>query len=111
LGGTVGRKVSTGFALISALTAALPAMTKNLALELAPIRVNVIAAGFVDTPLSARLLGDELERRRDQLRSTLPIRRVVGPEDIAALAVHIMTNTALTGATYDIDGGQQLVAA
>jgi len=111
LGGTVGRKVSTGFALISALTAALPAMTKNLALELAPIRVNVIAAGFVDTPLSARLLGDELEKRRDQLRSTLPIRRVVGPEDIAALAVHIMTNTALTGATYDIDGGQQLVAA
>jgi len=111
MGGTGGRKVSTGFALISALTAALPAMTKNLALELAPIRVNVIAAGFVDTPLSARLLGDELERRRDQLRSTLPIRRVVGPEDIAALAVHIMTNTALTGATYDIDGGQQLVAA
>jgi len=111
MGGTGGRKVSTGFALISALTAALPAMTKNLALELAPIRVNVIAAGFVDTPLSARLLGDELERRRDQLRSTLPIRRVVGPEDIAALAVHIMTNTALTRATYDIDGGQQLVAA
>jgi len=41
---------------------------------------------------------------------TLPIRRVVGPADVAALAVHIMTNTALTGATYDIDGGQQLVA-
>jgi hypothetical protein len=33
----------------------------------------------------------------------------VGPEDLTALAVHIMTNTALTGATYDIDGGQQLV--
>ena len=40
----------------------------------------------------------------------LPIRRVVGPADVAALAVHIMTNTALTGATYDVDGGQQLVA-
>ena len=38
-----------------------------------------------------------------------PVRRVVGPADVAALAVHIMTNTALTGATYDIDGGQQLV--
>lgn len=36
-------------------------------------------------------------------------RRVVGSADVAALAVHIMTNTALTGATYDIDGGQQLV--
>jgi NAD(P)-dependent dehydrogenase (short-subunit alcohol dehydrogenase family) len=96
-------------ALIGALTAAMPALTKNLAVELAPIRVNLIAAGFVDTPLSASLLGDQLDARREQLCKMLPIRRVVGPKDIAALAVHLMTNTALTGATYDIDGGQQLV--
>ena len=95
---------------MSTLTAALPALIANLAIELAPIRVNLIAAGFVDTPLSASLLGDELENRRNQLRATLPIRRVVGPADVAALAVHIMTNTALTGATYDVDGGQQFVA-
>ena len=111
MGGTGGRRPAPGFALISALTAALPALTANLALELAPVRVNLIAAGFVDTPLSASLLGDQLENRRNQLRATLPIRRVVGPADVAALAVHIMTNTALTGATYDIDGGQQFVAA
>jgi NAD(P)-dependent dehydrogenase (short-subunit alcohol dehydrogenase family) len=88
----------------------MPALVANLALELAPVRVNLLAAGFVDTPLSASLLGEDLDRRRDELRATLPIRRVVGPADVAALAVHIMTNTALTGATYDIDGGQQLVA-
>ena len=80
-----------------------------MALELAPVRVNLIAAGFVDTGLSADLLGDDLEKRRNQLRTTLPIRRVVGPADVAALAGHLMTNTALTGATYDVDGGQQLV--
>ena len=51
----------------------------------------------MDTPLSAELLGDQLEKRRNQLRTTLPIGRVVGPADVAALAVHIMTNTALTG--------------
>jgi NAD(P)-dependent dehydrogenase (short-subunit alcohol dehydrogenase family) len=107
LGGTGGRVA--GRPLITALTAALPAMTKNLALELAPVRVNLIAAGFVDTPLSAALLGDQLEVRREQLRTTLPIGRVVGPADVAALAVHLMTNTAVTGATLDIDGGQQLV--
>jgi NAD(P)-dependent dehydrogenase (short-subunit alcohol dehydrogenase family) len=73
------------------------------------VRVNLIAAGFVDTPLSASILGNQLDTRREQLRTTLPIRRVVGPADVAALAVHIMTNTALTGATFDIDGGQQLV--
>jgi NAD(P)-dependent dehydrogenase (short-subunit alcohol dehydrogenase family) len=110
MGGTFGRRRGPGLSLIAAATASLPALIANLALEVAPIRVNLIAAGFVDTPLSASLLGDELENRRDQLRATLPIRRVVGPADVAALAVHIMTNTALTGATYDVDGGQQLVA-
>jgi len=109
MGGTGGRHPAPGLALVSALTAALPAMTKNLALELAPVRVNLIAAGFVDTPLSASLLGDQVDARREQLRATLPIRRVVGPADVAALAVHMMTNSAITGATYDIDGGQQLV--
>src|SRR5262249_49975308 len=75
-----------------------------------PARLTLIAAGFVATPRSAPPLGDELKNRRNQLRATLPIRRVVVPADVAALAVHLMTNTALTGATYDIDGGQQLVA-
>jgi NAD(P)-dependent dehydrogenase (short-subunit alcohol dehydrogenase family) len=110
LGGTGGRHPALGLAIASSVTAALPALTANLALELAPVRVNLIAAGFVDTPLSASLLGEQLENRRNQLRATLPIRRVVGPADVAALAVHIMINTALTGATYDVDGGQQLVA-
>ena len=109
MGDTGGRRTAKGFALISALTAAMPAMIKILAFELAPVRVNLIAAGFVDTPLSASLLGNQLDARREQLRTTLPIGRVVGPADIAALAVHLMTNTAVTGATYDIDGGQQLV--
>src|SRR4029453_10439176 len=110
MGGTGGRRPGVGLGIASTGTAALPAPTANLAPQLAPVRVNLIAAGFVDTPLSASLLGDQLENRRNQLRATLPIRRVVGPADVAARAVHIMTNTALTGATYDVDGGQQLVA-
>ncbi len=105
MGGTGGRRPGIGLGIVSTVTAALPVMTANLALELAPVRVNLIAAGFVDTPLSASILGDDLENRRSQLRTKLPIRRVVLPADVAALAVHIMTNTALTGATYDIDGG------
>ena len=75
--------------------------------------------------LSGNLIEDErefLHRRHDDLLTLLdelakvagmfgvPHRRVVGPADVAALAVHIMSNTALTGATYDIDGGQQLVS-
>lgn len=110
VGGTGARRPRRGLAIASTATVAFPALVANLALELAPIRVNLIAPGFVDTPLSAALLGEELDKRRDELRATLPIGRVVGPADVAALAVHIMTNTALTGATYDIDGGQQLVS-
>lgn len=108
IGGTGGRRPAVGLSVTAALTAALPALTANLALEIAPVRVNLLAPGFVDTPLSAALLGDALDERREQLRSTLPIRRVVGPDDVAALALHVMANTALTGATFDVDGGQQL---
>jgi NAD(P)-dependent dehydrogenase (short-subunit alcohol dehydrogenase family) len=109
ISGTGGRRRGVGLSLIGAVTAAVPALVANLAVEIAPVRVNVVAPGFVDTPLSASLLGDQLDARRQELRDTLPIGRVVGPDDVAALAVHLMTNTALTGATYDVDGGQQLV--
>jgi NAD(P)-dependent dehydrogenase (short-subunit alcohol dehydrogenase family) len=109
MGGVGGRRPAVGTGAASTVIVALPALIANLALELAPIRVNLIAPGFVDTGLSATILGDELDARRDQLRSSLPIGRVVQADDVARLAVHLMVNTALTGATFDIDGGQQFV--
>jgi NAD(P)-dependent dehydrogenase (short-subunit alcohol dehydrogenase family) len=109
VGGTGGKRPGIGLTVIGVATVALRSIVENLALEIAPIRVNLVAPGFVDTPLSARLLGDQLDARREELRTTLPIRRVVGPADIAAIAVHLMTNGAVTGASYDIDGGQQLL--
>jgi NAD(P)-dependent dehydrogenase (short-subunit alcohol dehydrogenase family) len=109
MGGTGGRRVGHGLGIAVAATAALPPFVAELAVEVAPVRVNLIAAGFVDTPLSARLLGDQLEARRAELRQNLPIGRVVGPADVARLAVQLMVNTAITGATFDIDGGQQFV--
>lgn len=107
--GTGARRPGIGLSVAAIGTVGLQAIAANAAVELAPIRVNAVAAGFVDTALSARILGDQLEERRADLRATLPIRRVVGPDDVAALIVHLMTNTALTGATYDVDGGQQLL--
>ena len=55
VGGTGGRRIDHRLGIISAATATLPPLAAALALELAPIRVNLIAAGFVDTPLSASL--------------------------------------------------------
>jgi NAD(P)-dependent dehydrogenase (short-subunit alcohol dehydrogenase family) len=105
------RTFSREYGITAAAFSVLPPFTAALALELAPVRVNLIQAAFVDTALAASYFADDtaVEARRDELRATLPIRRVVGPADIAALAVHLMTNTAVTGAAYDIDGGQRLI--
>ena len=107
--GTHARRPGVGLSVAAIAAAAVPAIAANAAVELAPMRVNAIAAGFVDTPLSARILGDQLDHRRAELTATLPIRRVVGAADVAAVAIHLMTNTAVTGSTYDVDGGQQLI--
>jgi NAD(P)-dependent dehydrogenase (short-subunit alcohol dehydrogenase family) len=72
MGGTGGRQRGPGLSLSAAVTAAQPALIANLAVEVAPIRVNLIAAGFVDTALSASLLGDGLQARRDELPRRSP---------------------------------------
>jgi NAD(P)-dependent dehydrogenase (short-subunit alcohol dehydrogenase family) len=110
LTGSHARRPGPGLSIAAILAAALPVITANAAVELAPTRVNAVAAGFVDTELSASLLGDELRSRLEQLRATLPIRRVVGPVDVARAVLFLMTSTAVTGATVDVDGGQQLLA-
>jgi NAD(P)-dependent dehydrogenase (short-subunit alcohol dehydrogenase family) len=107
--GTDARRPGVGSSVAAILAASLPTIVANIAVEFAPLRANVVAAGYVDTPLSARILGADLDRRRAELVATLPIRRVVGPADVAATVVHLMSNTAVTGATYDVDGGQQLI--
>lgn len=107
--GTAPRRPARGVATIAASVGAMTQVTKNLALELAPVRFNLLAAGFLDTPLSATLLGDGLDARREQLKRDLPIGRIVEVDEVAALATHIMWNGALTGAVFDIDGGESLI--
>jgi NAD(P)-dependent dehydrogenase (short-subunit alcohol dehydrogenase family) len=109
MGTTGARRPAPGLAVTGAANAASEALVRGLAVELGPVRVNLIAAGFVDTPLSARLLGDQLDERRRGIENTLPIRRVIQPEDVASLALHLMANPAITGATVDIDGGEGLL--
>lgn len=107
---TQARRPGRGLVLSGTLGRSVTALVENLALELAPRRVNAVACGFVDTPLSARLLGDGLDARRDELRRHLPVGRVVGPGDVARSVVHLMTATAITGSVLNVDGGESLLA-
>ena len=109
MSGTGARRPAPGMTVIAAAIAATTAAAATLALEIAPVRINLIAAGFVDTPLSARLLGEGLDRRREELARTLPVRRVVQADDVASVAFHLMLNGAVTGSVYDVDGGQSLL--
>ena len=105
MGGPAAAASAAGLGIVPAATAALPRSRPPSRSSSRRSASTSSPPASSTRPLSASLLGDQLEERRDELRATLPIGRVVGPADVAALAVHIMANTALTGATYDIDGG------
>ena len=90
MGGTGARRPGVGLGIMSTVTAALPALTANLALELAPVRVNLIAPGFVDTPLSASLLGDRTRKppQSASRHASHPARRRTGRRRRARRAHH-----------------------
>jgi NAD(P)-dependent dehydrogenase (short-subunit alcohol dehydrogenase family) len=85
------------------------AITAGLAVELAPVRVNAIAPGTVDTG-AYDALGDERKAALFKSRSQAnPARRIGTADDIAAVALTALTNGFLTGACIPVDGGEHLV--
>jgi NAD(P)-dependent dehydrogenase (short-subunit alcohol dehydrogenase family) len=88
---------------------AVEAFARSLAIELAPIRVNTIQPGFIDTPLIDELAG---ERKRDLIAmqsARLPVKRIGTPEDIADAVLFLMKNGFVTGITLTVDGGHTLI--
>jgi NAD(P)-dependent dehydrogenase (short-subunit alcohol dehydrogenase family) len=84
-------------------------MARSLAIELAPIRVNTIVPGLVDTPLLDGALGDRREAALAVAARSLPVKRVGTPEDIADAVLFLMGNGYVTGISLVIDGGRLLV--
>ena len=107
--GTHARRPGIGLSIAAIARRGAAGDHRNLALELAPIRANASPPDSSTRRCRHASSATRSTQRRDALRATLPIRRVVGPSDVAALALHLMTNTAVTGATFDVDGGQQLI--
>ena len=92
-------------AIVSAANGALESLSRALALELAPVRVNCVSPGIIDTPIRAAM---PEEVRRDMLAKTaaaLPVGRVGVGEDIARQIVSFMVNGFATGSIVYIDGG------
>jgi NAD(P)-dependent dehydrogenase (short-subunit alcohol dehydrogenase family) len=98
-----------GGAIVSAAAGGSEVLARAMAVELAPIRVNVIRPGIVDTPLLDRLAaGANREDVLAAMAKRAPLRRVAQPEEIAEGIVFLMTNTYVTGTTLTIDGGMSL---
>ena len=95
--------------VIAATNGALPALARALSLELAPVRVNVLSPGWVDTPVWDQVVGAAKEQRFAQQAAKLPVRRIGKPSDIASAAVFLMTNGFTTGEVLHVDGGHRLV--
>jgi NAD(P)-dependent dehydrogenase (short-subunit alcohol dehydrogenase family) len=106
-GAGVGRP-RPGAAIVMAAAGGSEVLAKAMALELAPIRVNVIRPGIVDTPMFARMTGDHREAAIASMTKRIPAGRVAQPEEIAHAIVFLMTNDYVTGTTLTIDGGYGL---
>lgn len=109
LSGTSAHKPYPGSAMVAASSGAIEAFARTLALELAPIRVNTICAGFVDTPLLDSYYGDQRDTAVRELAARLPVGRIGRPEDIADGSLFLMGNGFITGTVLHIDGGKLLI--
>lgn len=107
--GVASRKPGAGAPALTAINAAVEGLGRALAVELAPVRVNVIAPGVVDTELWAGLPEDTRDAMLKSFTQRQPIARPGRPEEIAAVALTMMAATYMTGAVVDVDGGTLLV--
>jgi NAD(P)-dependent dehydrogenase (short-subunit alcohol dehydrogenase family) len=109
-GGLAYRPNAQGSSLLSAGLAGMEALTRGLALELAPRRFNAIAPGPIDSPLFEKAMGDGRHAVLDHYRATLPVGRVGTTEEAGAVVVFLlMANGFINGATLNVDGGARLV--
>jgi NAD(P)-dependent dehydrogenase (short-subunit alcohol dehydrogenase family) len=107
MSGLYSTRPATGGAMAAAAVAGVEGMTRALALDLAPIRVNVVAPGLIDTPL-----WDAFGPQREVFAARaakLPVGRIGRPEEVAEAVLFLMTNGFVTGTVLAIDGGGGLV--
>jgi NAD(P)-dependent dehydrogenase (short-subunit alcohol dehydrogenase family) len=110
--GIAARRPIVGGAAAAAVNAALEGLGRGLAIELAPLRVNMLSPGWTDTPIWGSMPGMTTEKKQERfaaMAQRLPVGRIGHADDIAAAALFLMTNGFVTGTTLHVDGGHRLV--
>jgi NAD(P)-dependent dehydrogenase (short-subunit alcohol dehydrogenase family) len=95
--------------VVAAVNGALASLAYALAIELAPVRVNVVSPGWVDSPIWAAVAGDKKAEMLGAMAERLPVGRVGQPADIAQAIQFLMRNGFATGTVLHVDGGHRLV--
>lgn len=108
ISGMASWKGYAGGSSAAASGAAVEALARTLAVEVAPIRVNTISAGYVDTPMLDDAMGDNKQENLNSIAASLPLKRIGRPEDIAHAVLFLMSNSYVTGTVLHIDGGAKL---
>jgi 3-oxoacyl-[acyl-carrier protein] reductase len=110
VGSTAGLRPRPGLTWYNGTKGAVHAMTKSMAIELAPDRIRVCALAPVagDTPLLATFMGEDTPEKRAAFRSTIPLGRLSRPDDIANAALFLASDEAdlITGVVLEVDGGR-----
>jgi NAD(P)-dependent dehydrogenase (short-subunit alcohol dehydrogenase family) len=109
ISGLAGRRGYSSFAVAGAANAGIEAVARNLAVELAPIRVNTVCAGVIDTEMLDKVFGEQRTEIVTAIAEKLPVKRIGKPEEIADAVLFLMGNGFITGATLLVDGGDALV--
>lgn len=103
--GMIGTRPTGAATMLSAINAALDTLAKALATEMAPVRVNCVSPGRIETPWWDFLPSADRQALFDRTAATLPLKRVGRPEEVAAQIVHLMQNGFMTGSVVLVDGG------
>ncbi|MRW82774.1 SDR family oxidoreductase [Pseudoduganella sp. FT26W] len=103
--GLLARKAVPGALVKAAMNAAVESMGKTLARELAPLRVNVVSPGMVETGMWGEMSDAERGAMAQRAGAGLPVGRVGQPDDLAQAYLMLMQNGFMTGAVVDVDGG------
>jgi len=107
--GIAAYRPAPGGSAVAAVNGALESLASALALELAPVRVNVVSPGWIDTPIWDTIAGPAKQARLDAMAARLPGGRVGTPDDVAQAVLAVISNPFITGTVLHVDGGQRLI--